>query len=137
MQFKQAVALLAAIGTSLAVHADEILHPQSSAPMTMFYVSIPLGAATAKERAPSYGFALQGKRQYEAVRVDSRMLNAFESLLGGIEAKWLIAGGVVVAAGVYAASKDDRRSETYSGSQNQQQNASPPPANCQPDPCNK
>ena len=61
----------------------------------MFYFSIPLEAVKTKGEAFSAGLAFQGKRQYETVRVDSRMLNNF--IGGGIEAKWIIAG--VVARG--------------------------------------
>jgi hypothetical protein len=121
-------ALVASAVVSVPSNADEI-NPQSqiSTPLTMFYVSLPLGGSTAKERAPAYGFALQGKRQYETVRVDTRTLNAFEGLIAGIEAKWVIAGAVVVGAGAYAVSKNNDRSNNYSGSQNQQQNNQPPP----------
>lgn len=131
----------AALTASAPSQADDILNSQLASPGTMIFVSIPLGGSTAKERVPSYGFALQGRRQYERVTIDNRMLNAFEAALFGIDAKWLLVGGVVVAAGVYAASKDDKRSDTYSGSQNQQQNSNPPPpppsGNCPPDPCKK
>jgi hypothetical protein len=120
-------ALVASAFVSAPSNADEIVNPQITTPLTMFYVSIPLGGATARERAPAYGFALQGKRQYETVYVDTRTLNAFEGMLAGIEAKWLIAGAVVVGAGAYAVSKDRKRSDSYSSSQNQQQNNPPPP----------
>ena len=121
-------ALVAAAFVSTPSNADEI-NPQSqiTTPLTMFYVSIPLGGATAKERAPAYGFALQGKRQYETVHVDTRTLNAFEGLIAGIEAKWVVAGVVVVGAGAYAASTNNDRSSNYSGSQNKQQTNQPPP----------
>lgn len=123
--------------------ADDIINPQTTTPMTTFYVNVPLGGATAKERALAYGFALQGKRQYETVSVDTRTLSAFEGVLAGVEAKWLIAGGLVAAAGVYAVSKDKSRSNNYSTSQNQQQQqqqqqSSTPPPPCDPnDPCKK
>ena len=126
-------ALVATAFVSAPSIADEINPQQLATPLTMFYVSFPLGGVTAKESAPSYGFALQGKRQFETISVDTRTLSAFEAALAGIEAKWLIVGGVVAAAGVYAVSKDKKRSDNYSGSQNQQQNNPPPPPPC--DPC--
>ena len=132
-------ALVAAAFVSAPSNADEI-NPQTMPQATMFYVSIPLGAATAKERAPAYGLALQGKRAYETVYIDSRMFNFAEGVLAGIEMKWLIAGAVVVGAGAYALNRDKSRSDNYSGSQNQQQNSNPPPppppADCN-DPCRK
>ena len=130
-------ALVASAFVSAPSHADEIINQQITSPMTMFYVSIPLGGVTAKERAPAYGLALQGKRQYETIAVDTRTLHAFEGVLGGIEAKWLIAGAVVVGAGAYALNKNKDRSSSYSGSQNNQQN-NPLPPGCDPqDPCKK
>src|SRR5262245_34883606 len=133
-------AFVAAAFVSAPSNADEFNQPQLNAPVTMFYVSIPLGATTAKQSAPSYGLALQGKRQYETVMVDSRMFNLAEGLIGGIAAKWLLAGALVAGAGVYAVSRDKKRSENYSSSQNQQQNNAPPPqtppADCN-DPCKK
>ena len=90
-------ALVAAAFASAPSNADEFVQPQLNAPVTMFYVSIPLGAPTARQGAPSYGLALQGKRPYETVMLDSRMLNFAEGALAGIEAKWLIAGALVGA----------------------------------------
>ena len=131
-------ALVAAAFASATANADEIVNSQLTTPMTMFYVNIPLGGGTAKQTAPTYGLALQGKRQYETVLIDSRMLTFAEGLLAGIEAKWLIAGALAVGGGVYMANKDKGRSNNYSGSQNNQQNSPPPPPPCDPaDPCKK
>ena len=136
MGVKQLTVLAAALIASAPTQAQES-QIQSTVPMTMLYVSIPVGATTAKERTLSYGFALQGKRQYETVYLDSRMFNAFEGLVAGIEAKWLIAGGLAVAGGVYMSRRDGGRSDSYSGSQNNQQNSTPPaPPPCT-DPCAK
>ena len=133
MGVRQLTLVAAALIASAPAQAEES-QVQNTVPMTMLYVSIPLGATTAKERTLGYGIAFQGKRQYETVHVDSRMLNAFESVLAGIEAKWLIAGGVVVASGVYWSRKDSGRSDNR-----QNPNPPPPPSSCpQPsDPCHK
>ena len=132
MGAKQVVLFAAALSASAPSIADDImLQPQLTVPTTMFYVSIPLGGHTPKERAPSYGLALQGKRQYETVMIDSRTFNLAEGLLAGIEAKWLIAGGLAVAGGVYLSRRNDGRAASYSSSQNNQQNNPPPP----PPPC--
>jgi hypothetical protein len=138
MGVKQVALFAAALSASAPSFADDImLQQQLTVPTTMLYVSIPLGGHTPKERAPSYGLALQGKRQYETVMIDSRTLTFAEGLLAGIEAKWLIVGGLAVAGGAYLATKDKKRSDNYSSSQNQQQNSPPPPPpeNC--DPCKK
>ncbi len=134
MGVKQLTLLATALIASAPAQAQEP-QVQSTVPTTMLYVSIPIGGTTAKERTLAYGFALQGKRQYETVYLDSRMFNAFEGVLAGIEAKWLIAGGLAVAGGAYMSHKDSRRSDNYSSSQNKQQNAPPPPP-CT-DPCAK
>jgi hypothetical protein len=70
-------------------------------------------------------------KQYETVYLDRRMFNAFEGVLAGLEAKWLIAGGLAVAGGVYLSRRNDGRAASYSSSQNSQQNNPPPP----PPPC--
>src|SRR5439155_21416094 len=45
---------------------------------TMFYVSIPLDIRLSrKEQQWTAGMQLQGKRDYQAIRIDSTMLNAF------------------------------------------------------------
>ena len=46
-------------------------------PGVMFYFSIPFEAVKAKGEAFSAGLAFQGKRDYETVRIDSRLLNTF------------------------------------------------------------
>lgn len=143
MGVKQVALFAAALSASAPSMADDImLQQQLTVPTTMFYVSIPLGGHTPKERAPSYGLALQGKRQYETVMIDSRTFTLAEGLIAGLEAKWLIAGGLAVAGGVYLATKDKGRSNNYSSSQNQQQQnqpaQQPTPPGCDPnDPCKK
>ena|SRR5678815_740917 len=141
MGVKQVALFAAALSASAPSFADDVMLQQAlTTPMTMFYVSVPLGGVSAKERTLSYGLALQGKRQYETVMIDSRTFSLAEGLLAGIEAKWLIAGGLAVAGGVYLATKDKGRSNNYSASQNNQQNSPPPPAPpaCDPsDPCKK
>jgi hypothetical protein len=92
---------------------------------TIFYVSIPLDRPAS---AMSFGMRLQGSRDYQAVDIDSRMLR-FVSL-GGIEAKWLLAGALAVGAA--AAAKGDKRAEERAAA------AAPPapkPQPC-PQPCN-
>jgi len=130
MAVRQFTLVAAALIASAPAQADET-QLQATVPMTMLYVSVPIGATAAKERTLAYGLALQGKRQYETVYLDSRMFNAFEGVLAGLEAKWLIAGGLAVAGGVYLSRRNDGRAASYSSSQNNQQNNPPPP----PPPC--
>ena len=138
MEVRQLTLLAAALIASAPAQADET-QLQATVPMTMLYVSVPIGATAAKERTLAYGLALQGKRQYETVYLDSRTFKAFEGVLAGIEAKWLIAGALAVGGGIYMSRKDDRRQDNYQSSQNQQQqqqNNAPPPPPCT-DPCGK
>lgn len=87
-------------------------------PGVMFYFSLPLDARNAKEQVPAAGFAIQGKRQYETVYVDSRMFNFTGT---GIEAKWIIAGVVAAGAAVAVASKDKSTTSSYQEQQQAQQ----------------
>ncbi|HYD58208.1 MAG TPA: hypothetical protein VEB41_15000 [Burkholderiales bacterium] len=73
-------------------------------PSVLYFVSIPLGAQSRAEREPVVGFALQGSRPYQAVRMDTRLMNLIGS--GAIEAKWLIVGAVAAGTAVLAGSKD-------------------------------
>jgi hypothetical protein len=108
---------LAVLGAALAVAAPAFaLEPFETVPSTMFYVRMPLGATTAKERTPSFGLAIQGRRQYETVTIDSRMFRY--ALMEGIEAKWLIAGGLAATAVVVVATKDKKTSSNYNQAQN-------------------
>ena len=117
---------LAALVAALFVATPSLADPYDSvtSPMTKFYVSIPLGGSTAKERTLTYGIQMQGSRPYEAINIDNRLVSNLFGPLALIEAKWLIAGAVA-AGGVYAVSrKNENRSQTY----NQQQNAPCPEA---------
>jgi len=112
---KQLAAFAAFVCVATPSAAFDTLSQQS--PGVMFYFSIPLDARKAKDETFSAGFAIQGKREYETVKIDSRMLNNF--IGGGIEAKWIIAGVVAAGAAVAVASKD----KSTSTSQQQQQQA--------------
>lgn len=81
----------------------------------MVYIALPLDGRNVKEQAPAYGLSLQGRREFETVKLDSRMFNFFGT---GLEAKWIIAGVVATGAAVAVASKDKKTSQAY---QQQQQ----------------
>jgi hypothetical protein len=109
-----AFAALACIGAPCA--AFDNLTQQS--PGVMFYFSIPLAAVKAKGEAFSAGLAIQGTRDYESVRIDSRLLNNFFG--GGIEAKWIIAGVVAAGAVAAVATKDKSTAAAQQQAQDQQ-----------------
>jgi hypothetical protein len=117
MGFRQIAALAALICAGTPAMAFDL--PTQASQGVKFYITIPLEGRNAKEQEWSAGFAIQGKRDYEAVKVDSRMINNF--IGGGIEAKWIIAG--VVAAGAVAAVASKDKSTTASQQQAQAQQA--------------
>ncbi len=97
--------IAALIASTLSAPAIAI-EPSSLAPnSTMFYFSIPLDGKTEKERAPSFGMAMRGSRDYQVLNIDSRFVNNMIMRLEGegfvgIEATWLVVGGVAAAAAV-------------------------------------
>jgi hypothetical protein len=109
---------LAAIAALVAVATPSLAFDVKDAgASTMFYISVPLDYAIArKDRELSYGIQLQAKRDFQAVNIDSKMLNFLP--LGGLEAKWIIAGIVATGAAVAVGSKDKG---TASNLQQQQQ----------------
>jgi hypothetical protein len=96
---------LAAIAALVAVATPSLAFDvKDTGPSTLFYVSIPLDSLARKDRELAYGLQLQGKREYQAVNIDSKMLNFLP--MGGLEAKWIIAGVVAAGTAVAIASKD-------------------------------
>lgn len=92
---------------------------RDTGPSTMFYLSIPLDARSAKEQMPAFGLQLRGNRAYETVRIDSRMFGFLP--LGGLEVKWVVAGGIAVAAAVAAGRKDKGQEQQFQQQQQLQQ----------------
>ena len=112
------VALLCAATPGLA------LEPAHSASTTLFYMSIPLGARSVKEQMPAFGLSIHGRHQQQLVNVDTRTFNFLG--LGGLEAKWLIAGGVAVFAAVAVGRKDKSQQAEFEAAQQQQAQANAP-----------
>ena len=90
---------------------------------TMFYISIPLdfGLARKERQQWSAGLQIQGRRDYQAIRIDSTMLNAFS--LNDIDAKYMIAGVVAVGAAAAIGAKDKKTTSELQQQQTQQQQA--------------
>lgn len=103
---------------------------RDTGPSTMFYLSIPLDARSAKEQMPAFGLQLRGQRPYETVRIDSRMFSFLP--LGGLEVKWVVAGGIAVAAAVAAGRKDKAQEQQFQQAQQLQQQQQ---QQQQPEPC--
>ena len=115
---KQLAAFAALVCVATPSAAFDSLNQQ---PGVMFYFSVPLDAPKAKTKEQMFnaGLSIQGKRDYETVRIDSRLINNF--IGGGIEAKWIIAG--VVAAGTVAAVATKDKSTSTAQQQQQTQQA--------------
>ncbi|MDQ5847546.1 MAG: hypothetical protein M3544_01105 [Pseudomonadota bacterium] len=109
------VALLCAATPGLA------LEPANTGSSTMFYMSVPLGARSVKEQMPAFGLSIQGRNQQQLLNVDTRTFSFLP--LGGLEAKWLIAGGVSVFAALAVGRKDKGRQQEYQAAQQQQAQA--------------
>jgi hypothetical protein len=114
---------LAAIAALVAVATPSLAFDvKDTGASTMFYISIPLDNSVArKDREWAYGLQLQGKRDYQAVNIDSKMLSFLP--LGGLEAKWIIAGVVATGAAVAVGSKDKGTSSNLQTQQAQHQQA--------------
>ena len=120
--------IVAALVASTLCTPALALEPTELAPnSTMFYFSIPLDGASPKEREPNYGLALRGSATTPAVAFDARTINTMRMNLegagfAGIEATWLVVGGVAAAAAV-AVGKSGSSSVQQQQQQQQQQAA--------------
>ena len=118
MAWKHIAALAALILISAPCAAFD--SPTQQSPGVMFYFSVPLDARHAKDQTMSAGLQIQGNRQYEKFKLDSRMFNDTRVLnfFGtGIEAKWIIAGVVAAGAVAAVATKDKSTSTTQQAQQ--------------------
>ena len=125
---------VAALGALMIVATPSLAFEPREAPSatTMFYVSLPLDGQTRKQKELVWGMQLQGKHEYEAVNLDSRLLNFMG--MEAAAAKWVVAGAVAAGAAVAVARKDKRTQQQYNEQQQQQaQDGSVKP----PVPCEK
>jgi hypothetical protein len=111
---------VAALGALLIVAMPSFaLEPREAVNnTTMFYVSVPLDGLTRKQKEFVWGMQLQGKNEYQAVNLDSRLLNFM-----GMEAatvKWVAMGAVAAGAAVAVARKDRKTQSQYNEQQEQQ-----------------
>ena len=119
MAKKQLAALAAALAfVSTPSIAQDLSTYQS--PGVMFYYSIPLDARTPKEYTPNYGMRIQGNKPYEVVNLDKRLMNSFLPL-GGLEAKFIVAGVVAAGAAVAVSHKNKGTQQSYQQAQQTQQ----------------
>lgn len=134
---------LAAAAAMLAAATPAAAADPGDQALTMFYISIPLDVRPSRkaEQQWSAGLQIQGRRDYQAMRIDSTMLNAFS--LNDIDAKWMIAGLVTVGAAAAVATKDKKATNELQQQQTQQHTTgggATPAAPCPrppTDPCKK
>jgi hypothetical protein len=94
------------------------------APMTTFFVEIPLDARSPGEHAPNFGLQLQGSRPYQSLRVDQKLFRFLPSI-AGVEATWIVAGAVSVVAVASITHKDAATSQQLEQQKQQQLEACP------------
>jgi hypothetical protein len=114
-------AILAAACAAAAVPCSA---QEMRTPMTTFFMELPLDARSPREQMPNFGLQLQGSRPYQSLRIDQKTLN-FLPALGGIEATWIVAGAVGVAAVASIAHKDKGTSQQMAEQKQQQLEACP------------
>ena len=117
-----AVSAAAAAATLIAAPA---FSQEFRAPMTTFFVAIPLDATTRKEFTPNFGLQVQGSRPYQAVKVDYQTFKFLPGVLAAMEVKYIAAGAVAVGAAVAVAHKDRKTSTTFAEQQAEQKAACP------------
>jgi hypothetical protein len=115
-----AVAAAAAAATLFAAPAFSQSLGEFRAPMTSFFVAIPIDAATKKEQEMNFGLQFQGLKPYQAVKVDYQTFKFLPAALAAMEAKYIIAGAVAVGAAVVIAKQDKGKSESFQQQQAQQ-----------------
>ena len=113
-----AVSVVAAAATLFAAQA---FAQEVAVPMTRFFVAIPLDARNAKEQVPNFGLQFQGSRPYQSVQVDYQSVKFLPAAIAGLEAKYVVAGAVAIAATIAATRKS--KSEQAAVQQFHQQQA--------------
>jgi hypothetical protein len=120
MAFKHFAMVAAACAASLAAPS---FAQDFRAPMTTFYMAIPLDAKSVKEQM-SFGLQIQGRERYQTVRIDTQTFK-FLPTIAGIEGQWLVAGAVGVAAVAALTHKDKGTSQQLQQEQQQNKEACP------------
>ena len=124
MGIKHVAASVAAAAAALI--AAEASAQELVAPMTKFFIAIPLDARGAKEQMPNFGLQFQGLRPYQSVQVDYKTLRLVPAAIAGaIEAKYIVAGAIALGAAVAVTHKDKGTSQTMQQQQEQQREACP------------
>ena len=113
-----AVAAAAAAATLFA--APAISQDIARAPMTTFFVSIPLDGANRKEQEMNFGLQFTGQKPYQYVKVDYQTYKFLPAAIAAMEIKYIVAGAVAAGAAVAVAKKDAKKSSSFAQAQAQQ-----------------
>jgi len=117
-----AISAAAAAATLIAAPA---FSQELRAPMTTFFVAIPLDASTHKEQTPNFGLQFQGMKPYQSVKVDYQTFKFLPAAIAAMEVKYVVAGAVAVGAAVAVAKKDKQTSQSFAQQQADQKAACP------------
>ena len=117
-----AVSAAAAAATLIAAPA---FSQELRAPMTTFFVAIPLDASSHKEQTPNFGLQFQGMKPYQNVKVDYQTFKFLPAAIAAMEVKYIVAGAVAVGAAVAVAKKDKSTSQSFAQQQADQKAACP------------
>ena len=118
------LAVTAALAAAF-VAAPALSQEINRAPMTTFFVAIPLDATTQKDAAPNFGLQFQGSKPYQSVKVDYQTIRFLPAAIAALEVKYLVVGAVAVGAAVVVAKKDSKTSSNLAAQQQQQAEACP------------
>ncbi len=117
-----AISAAAAAATLIAAPA---FSQELRAPMTTFFVAIPLDASSHKEQTPNFGLQFQGMKPYQSVKVDYQTFKFLPAAIAAMEVKYIVAGAVAVGAAVAVAKKDKQTSQSFAQQQADQKAACP------------
>jgi hypothetical protein len=129
MARKQVALLAALLGVATPTQAFDT---RSEAQTVIFYYAIPLGAHTVKDRMPWLGMQINGKRDYQSYRADTRLFTFNFAEAGAAEANLVAIGAIAIGAAVAVAARGKSSQEQVQ--QQQQAQAAQPPATT-PTPC--
>ena len=117
-----AVSAAAAAATLIAAPA---FSQELRAPMTTFFVAIPLDASSHKEQTLNFGLQFQGMKPYQNVKVDYQTFKFLPAAIAAMEVKYIVAGAIAVGAAAAVAHKDKGTSQSFQQQQQAQKDACP------------
>jgi len=91
------------------------------APMTSFFVAIPLDGATRKDAQWNFGLQFSGEKAYQNVKVDYQTFRMLPAALAAVEMKYIVVGAVAVGAAVAVSKKDSGKTASFAQQQQQAQ----------------